>query len=294
MPVAPSRTTLRRWGNAPNLDRKEQTGNAPAKNLRGEHQFLLVACRLIHPKATADEVIRFIAFYSANPVIYSRQDISKREKELGFTRKCGSTTAFQAFTPFNLLRRQNFWGLPFPFGVVGIPRALLIDIDECGLWLEKKVRGHGKAIAGVRVRAPGVYGHGEKWSLILGIDCSGMRWVRLAKVAGTTVEIFDEYVRTILNSLPAGLQRTLMWDNLTAHNCAQVYNRVVASGHRVLRRPAYRPVDGPIEYVFNQLQCRLTNRIDEVTDDMSFNTVVHDIITNLTGFDATFVHCGYT
>jgi hypothetical protein len=294
VPVAPSRTTLRRWGNAPNLDRKEQTGNAPAKNLRGEHQFLLVACRLIHPKATADEVIRFIAFYSANPVIYSRQDISKREKELGFTRKCGSTTAFQAFTPFNLLRRQNFWGLPFPFGVVGIPRALLIDIDECGLWLEKKVRGHGKAIAGVRVRAPGVYGHGEKWSLILGIDCSGMRWVRLAKVAGTTVEIFDEYVRTILNSLPAGLQRTLMWDNLTAHNCAQVYNRVVTSGHRVLRRPAYRPVDGPIEYVFNQLQCRLTNRIDEVTDDMSFNTVVHDIITNLTGFDATFVHCGYT
>jgi hypothetical protein len=296
MDVVPGNTTLWRWQNAPTLNRQEQTGNAPAQNLRGEHQFLLILCRLMHPKATADEVIRFIAFYSANPRMYTRQDISKREIELGFTRKCGSTTAFQAFTPLNLQRRQNFWTLPFPLGVVGIPRALLIDIDECGLWLEKKVRGHGKTITGVRVRAPGVYGHGEKWSLILGIDCSGMVWVRFAKVAGTTAEIFDDYVRTILNTLapPPAPQRTFMWDNLTAHNCARVYNRVVAAGHRVLRRPAYRPVDGPIEYVFNQLQCQLTNRIGEVTDDVSFSTLVHDIITKLNGFDATFVHCGYT
>jgi len=172
MDVVPGNTTLWRWQNAPTLNRQEQTGNAPAQNLRGEHQFLL----------------------------------------------------------------------------------------------------------------------------ILGIDCSGMVWVRFAKVAGTTVEIFDDYVRTILNTLapPPAPQRTFMWDNLTAHNCARVYNRVVAAGHRVLRRPAYRPVDGPIEYVFNQLQCQLTNRIGEVTDDVSFSTLVHDIITKLNGFDATFVHCGYT
>ena len=90
-------------------------------------------CRLVHPKAQADEGIAFVAMHSRHPRLYSRQDISTREKELGFTRKMGSSTAFQAFTPINIQRRRNFWSLTYPFGVVNTPRAGLIDIDECGL-----------------------------------------------------------------------------------------------------------------------------------------------------------------
>ena len=151
--------------------------------------------RLTYPKATADEVRTFIALHSANPRIYSHPDITKRETELGFKPKKGSTTAFQAFTPVNVARRHNFWTMAYPFGVLGTPRGCLIDIDEAGLWLEKKQRAFGKAVHSVRVRAPGVYGHGEKWTLILGVDCAGNKWFRFAKVPGTTTAIFQSFVR---------------------------------------------------------------------------------------------------
>ena len=81
--------------------------------------------------------------HSENPFIYSRQDISKRETELGLTRKKASTTANQALEPANMLKRQLFWTTPLPTGCLGIPRQVLIDIDECGLWLEKGNRKHG-------------------------------------------------------------------------------------------------------------------------------------------------------
>ena len=295
VPVTPSHRSLDRWrinGTA----RLRQTGNAPATNLHGEHQLLLVIFRLVYPKALADEIRTFILNFSVNPKLYSRQDISKREKELGLTRKKGSTTAFQAFTPINLARRQNFWHMAYPIGVRGTPRAQLIDIDECGMWLEKKQRAFGKALHNVRVRAPGVYGHGEKWTLIMGIDCADRVWVRLAKASGTTTAIFNNFVlNTILAdpAVAASAPRTLMWDNLSAHKSAVVFNTVTFAGHRVLLRPPYHPVDGPIGYVFNQLQNQLTLRAGEITDDLSFSNLVQNIIANLQGFDATFVHCGY-
>ena len=61
----------------------------------------------------------------------------------------------------------------------------------------------------------------------------------------------------------------------------------------MLQRPPYRPVDGPIEYIFNQLQNQLTLRAGEISDDVTFSALVYSILTNLSGFDATFVHCGY-
>ena len=295
IPVAPSPKSLQRW-TFNGTGRKRKRGNAGATNLRGEHQLLLLVYRLTYPKATADEVRTFIALHSANPRIYSRLDITKRETELGFKRKKGSTTAFQAFTPVNVARRHNFWTMAYPFGVLGTPRGCLIDIDEAGLWLEKKQCAFGKAVHSVRVRAPGVYGHGEKWTLILGVDCAGHKWFRFAKVPGTTTAIFHTFVRDQILADPAvaaSAPRTLMWDNLSAHRNAVVYNTVTGAGHRVLQRPPYRPVDGPIEYIFNQLQNQLTLRAGEISDDVTFSALVHSILTNLGGFDATFVHCGY-
>ena len=100
------------------------------------------------------------------------------------TRKAGSTTAFQAFAQVNLIRRRDFHGMAYPIGVLGTPRHLLIGIDECGLWLGKKVRGFGKAVVGDRFRELGVYGHRENWTLIMTIDCSGRKWFALNNLAG--------------------------------------------------------------------------------------------------------------
>ena len=194
--MTPHSRSIARWA-ANGVGQRQQTGGRPAANLRGEHQFLLCLCRVLYPKVEADEIITFIAMHSENPVIYSRYAISKREAELGLTRKKASTTANQALEPANMLKRQLFWTTPLPTGLLGIPRQVLIDIDECGLWLEKGNRKHGtesrvglcdasareggllftflgvwlthschyhvpgKAFEGVRVREPGPYGHAE-------------------------------------------------------------------------------------------------------------------------------------
>ena len=49
--------------------------------------------------------------------------------------KVTSTVAYQAFTERNLTRRRLYWTMPWPIGIHGIPRRLLIDADEFGLHL---------------------------------------------------------------------------------------------------------------------------------------------------------------
>jgi hypothetical protein len=143
--LTPSDASLSRWG-ANGVSRKRQRGNHGAVNVRGQHTLLLVVCRELYPKATADEVRTFIAAHATNPVLYTAQDIIRREDELGYSRKKGSTTANQANTPLNRLRRQMFWTTAHPTGVIGTPRQRLIDIDEAGLWIEKANRKFGKSL----------------------------------------------------------------------------------------------------------------------------------------------------
>lgn len=125
--------------------------------MHGEDGYLLVLYRLTYPKAQADEIIAFIATNSSTHHIYSRGDISKREKELGFTRKRATTEAYQAELPINRAKCYQFWHMAYPYGVVGTPRRFLIDSDECGVWLERTNRTGGKAVCGVAVREAGKY-----------------------------------------------------------------------------------------------------------------------------------------
>ena len=107
-----SRSSLWRW-RSNGIQRRKFDGNVAATTLRdNEDQLLLVLCRLAHPKAKADEIIAFIARNNSTGYIYSRVEITRAEKRLGFTRKVGSTTAWQALTPANVHRRQNFWTIP--------------------------------------------------------------------------------------------------------------------------------------------------------------------------------------
>ena len=46
--------------------------------------------------------------------------------------KVTSTVAYQAFTERNLTRGRLYWTMPWPIGIHGIPRRLLIDADEFG------------------------------------------------------------------------------------------------------------------------------------------------------------------
>ena len=86
--------------------------------------------------------------------VYSRQRISDAEARIGLTRKRGPVTAAQATAPANLHRRWCFFHCAYPIGVLGTPRHLLVDFDECGIYLQTTNRSYGKAARGRRFVAP--------------------------------------------------------------------------------------------------------------------------------------------
>ena len=102
--------------------------------------------RMIFPKATADEIRRFLFENNFNnPRIFSRTDITRSELLIGLTRKRSSTTAFQAMMPHNIFRRWLFWNMGPPVGVMGIDRHSLVDIDEAAFFMTTCNRKYGKS-----------------------------------------------------------------------------------------------------------------------------------------------------
>lgn len=288
-------SSARRWA-ANGSQRLAKTGNKPPSVLRGEHQFLLCLLRKIRPKSTAAEIRTFICQQSSDHAMFTDQQISKREKELGFTRKRSATSAEQAFTPRNRLRARLYWNTPYPTGILNTNRAQICDVDEFGLWVEKMNPSYGKTMRGVACVQPGKYGHGDKFSCIIGVMADGRRWFKMRKIAGTSSETFNSFVDDICNgprALPALPQITFIWDNLSAHHSNLVLNTVHDAGHRITARAPYRPWDGPVEYVIHSIEQELSTRISHVTTDAQLCTEVHNIVTGLDGFDAYFVHCGY-
>ena len=92
-------------------------------------QFLLTLCIFINPRSKADEQAAFI-LANGGGAAYSRQDISRRLKELGITRKFCSLEAYQAYTARNRLRAQLFWLEGPRVGVRGICHYKLTDTDK--------------------------------------------------------------------------------------------------------------------------------------------------------------------
>ena len=86
-----------------------------------------------------------------------------------------------------------------------------------------------------------------------------------------------------------------MWDNLASHLTPLIYNTVAAqqAGHRINPRPPYRPWVAPIEFIFCQLACRIRQRMYRIHNTVDLIHKIHIIIAELSGFDATFGHCGY-
>jgi hypothetical protein len=174
-----SKSTIERW--IRRVQPEVKTGNKAMPELSGEYETMLVFHRLVFPRATADEVIAFIAQNAVVKRIFSRQRIYEADARLGLTKKKVSVTAYQALTPHNQARRRLFWTAPPPVGIAGVPVACLIDMDECAIHLSCVNRGYGKSVVGVRVRDARHYQRTDKWTLMLAIDAQGLTHVRLTK-----------------------------------------------------------------------------------------------------------------
>ena len=222
----PSLQTEERWQNLlDNLGHYRpcrRTGNNRASVLRDHDLILLALYRAAFPKARADQINAFL--YKANYGslsfrFYSPSQISLCEKLIGLTRKCGSTTAYQALLPRNIRKRWCYWNLPYPFGIADIERKDLIDMDECGVELATANTNIGKAFIGKRVNQAGLYSKTDKYNLLLAIsgDPNGMRWKDIWTGEGTTGERMIAFISTILRDLGPGTSQRrfcFIMDNL--------------------------------------------------------------------------------
>jgi transposase len=280
------------------LRSKKKTGNNHATVLRGHDLLYLAMYRASYPKATAADIIAFL--HNTTGRFYHPSQISRAEDRLGLSRKKGSTTARQALLPLNLLRRSIFWNLNYPFGVADIAMNDMIDIDEAGIFLETADRSWGKAVTGMRVRAPGPYGHSEKWTLLMAV--SGRpgpldRFVRLEQRPGTDIHFFYAFIFDMIQQIGPGAQgnrRCFTMDNLTAHKHPTVLNLIVASGHRFSFRAPYYPVDGPIEYVFHTVQYQLTINMHNIYTHQHLYNDIFAVINGIQNFVPYFQGVGFT
>ena len=303
--------SIRRWLKERHLPYR-MTGNKSRRSLYGIHLLLLVMYKMIWPQATYLECSAFIANNSPDGRIFTEWAVGDALRKLGFTRKASSTTAYQAYTPRNVLRRNLFWSRPLPLGIHGVRRCRINDVDEFGIHLNAANRKYGSAPNGLRVRKPGHYDRGTfKCTVIMGIEAGDAaipdgqpgslsnprRWARIRNIAGTTAEAYSNFVRTMLGAytpVQPGGQRVVIHDNYSSHKSPLVTETIRQMGHKVVCRPPYRPQDGPVEFAINQVMTQLTLRWGEVEDLSSMIRVLQDIIDNgLKGMDDLFKKCGY-
>ena len=303
---APSKRTLRRWRRRwltyGDVRAFRRTGNSRATVLRGQDLLSLAYFRVIFPKATQAEmnVLLFGAQIGRGepwPRFFSASQITKAEDRLGLSRKRGSTTAYQALLPINLIRRDLFWNRNYPIGRADINSEDMIDLDEAGIFLETCNRKHGKGYIGCRIREEGPYNHSEKYTITMAIAGSqqGERYYDLERKAGTTTAAFLTFVQNVIATVGPGTparRRCFTMDNLLAHKHPAVIGCILTSGHRVLFRAPYYAVDGPIEYFFNTLQHELTVALPRVRNPGDLHFEVNRIIAGTPNFCNYFTSLG--
>ena len=181
----------------------------------------------------------------------------------------------------------------------------MIDLDECGIFVETCNRNNGKQYVGIRFNEPGPYSKSEKWNLLMAIcgedgrapNNPSRRWTDIWVEGGTTVEKMMDFVRTILDDIgPAapGNWYCFTMDNLNSHRNIGVINMIHTYGHGVVFRAPYYPIDGPIEFVFNTLEAQLRAKLYMIVCGGTLILALNQSIQGIDDFSPYFDNVGFT
>jgi hypothetical protein len=235
--------------------------------------------------------------FNASGNWYNESQITKAEQRLALSRKKASTDANQAFEPRYLLQRQHFWYSPYPFGIADVDCEDMIDLDECKVIIEHANRRFAKCTLSRRCRKTGLYGHGRGRILLMAICPDGRHWYRFVDQPGTDVTLFSSFINEILADLgpwaPGRPRYCFTMDNLNVHHHAQILHAILLAGYRFVFRTPYRPVDGPIELVFNAVEVELKKRLFSITNDADLVREVQNIIRSFGTFRPYFHKVGF-
>ena len=94
--------------------------------------------------------------------------------------------------------------------------------------------------------------------------------------------------------LVGGPPRTFICDNLRSPSSAADVHAIYAAGLRMVPRPADYPEDGPVEFVINEIELGLRQKLHVIRNHHALVREVHSVIRGLgINFAASFQHCGY-
>ena len=305
--------SIQRWIKSGPMPMRK-TGNKATTSMGGLHLFLLAMFKRIYPQATNAQCAVFICHYSDDGRVFTDQEITQGLQKLDMTRKKGSTTAYQAFTPKNQYLHKCYWSMNYPGGGVNnVPRRRLGDADEMSFVIGDVSQSYGHAVKGCRLRKAGNYGRGKKKvTVIMMIEPGNPEleshkdgsiekpriWYRVSFDTGTSTESYKsflkrEFLKKIKKDEPS---RVLLHDNLNSHKSPEIYDLMDKAGHGVLCRPPYRPNEAPIEWVFDQLACEVRRRWEIINNEYDLVREIRDVIdtrAGLGGFNDLFIKCGY-
>jgi hypothetical protein len=134
------------------------------------------------------------------------------------------------------------------------------------------------------------------------------RWIHVVPGTGTTIQVFDEFIKTFNVSIKARVatylqfpmdgHRVYLWDNLNSHLAPLIaqtlYGHIGDCQFTSVSRPPYQPKYGPIKYKICDLIHELQVECRPDWDTMRLEVEVFAAAAPIGGFDATFDHCGYT
>ena len=112
----------------------KRTGNRRAiRELQDKRLVDLAIYRVVRCKARLCEIQAF--FFNQNPTVPPPSDsqVHCAEKLLNLTSKRASTTSYKAYTPRNMMIREQYWGSNYPLGVADVASDDMLDLDEMGL-----------------------------------------------------------------------------------------------------------------------------------------------------------------
>jgi hypothetical protein len=167
---------------------------------------------------------------------------------------------------------------------------MLIDGDECGVWLSSSNRTFGHSLAGIPAQRTGEPRRsGVKRTVIVFVDVNvGVLAKGVFRSPGTTNDIFLVFVATYV--LPAikllyGLCSVfVMWDNLSSHLRAEVIGVLENdpdTNIRVINRPTDSCDFAYSEFTFKHLKEGLAHYHDVVTHD-NLDECIHEILDSYT------------
>lgn len=208
---------------------------------------------------------------------------------MGITRKVLEKTSHNADEG----ARLAYFAFPPPHGVLGVPRADLVDVDETGVWLMCCRRRYGMVESGKNAATHAPYPEGKKFSVILAISIAGVVGCFISDLPGTSNETFFHFAAALLDALE-DRPRVILLDNLSSHKWAPTKQIIRVAGHEIVYRPTYSSDLGSIEFANNVFKMWLKRHMDEITEE-NLPIYAEAAICQLTAEQCRgfFVHTGH-